>query len=194
VGYGSQLRGLLKTLGLVAGKAAIRSAKRAHETVVDALADKPGLASAGKSRPAMRAYGVERSAGLDAEFRARARTTPVCRGFMTVFRFARKCIGLSWPSLRSPRSPPGRHRRLERPRPRRPLDFRLERVARLSASLQNLQRAKSSSIARFDREIAAVTDELARLETPTDLDAALRRVNYGGHRNERGSQAKDNEP
>jgi hypothetical protein len=77
--------------------------------------------------------------------------------------------------------------------PRRPLEFRLERAAQLRTSLQNLERAKSSSIARFDREIAAVTEELARLETPTDLDAALRRLNYGGHRKKGGSQAEDNE-
>lgn len=76
--------------------------------------------------------------------------------------------------------------------PRRPLEFKLERAEQLRASIQNLERAKSSSIARFDREIAVAKDELAKLEMPTDLDAALRRLNVGAKKKKRGPQSEDN--
>lgn len=80
----NEIRGLLETFGLMVGKAPGRLAKRAHQIVTDELADKPAFASLVESLLAMRADVVERIAGLDAKLRARARTTPVCRRFMTV--------------------------------------------------------------------------------------------------------------
>lgn len=80
----NQIRGLLKTFGLVVGKAPSRLAKRAHEIIVDELANKPEFASLVESLLAMRADVVERIAELDTKLRARAKTTPVCRRFMTV--------------------------------------------------------------------------------------------------------------
>jgi transposase len=80
----NQIRGLLKTFGLVVGKAPSRLAKRAHEIVADELTDKPEFASLVENLLAMRADVVERIAELDTKLRARAKTTPVCRRFMTV--------------------------------------------------------------------------------------------------------------
>ena len=61
-----------------------RLAERAHEIVAYEPADRPEFASLVETLLAMRADVIERIAGLDAELRARARTTPVCRRFMTV--------------------------------------------------------------------------------------------------------------
>jgi len=80
----NQIRGVLKTFGLVVGKSPSRLVKRAHELVADELAEKPDFASLVESLLAMRADVVERIAAIDAKLRARARTTPVCRRFMTV--------------------------------------------------------------------------------------------------------------
>ncbi len=80
----NQIRGLLETFGLVVGKAPGRLAERAREIVADELADEPEFVSLVESLLAMRADVVERIAGPDARLRARARTTPVCRRFMTV--------------------------------------------------------------------------------------------------------------
>jgi transposase len=80
----NQIRGVLKTFGLVVGKAPSRLVKRAHEIVADELAERPDLARLVESLLAMRASIVARIAALDAKLRARARTTPVCRRFMTV--------------------------------------------------------------------------------------------------------------
>jgi len=41
----NRIRGVLKTFGLVVGKAPSRLAKRAHELVADELAEKPDFAS-----------------------------------------------------------------------------------------------------------------------------------------------------
>jgi len=80
----NQIRGVLKTFGLIVGKSPSRLVKRAHELVADELAEKPDFASLVESLLAMRADVVERIAAIDAKLRARARTTPVCRRFMTV--------------------------------------------------------------------------------------------------------------
>ena len=81
---GNQIRGVLKTFGLVVGKAPSRLVKRAHEIVADGLAAKPELASLVASLLAMRASIVERIDALDSRLRARAKTSPVCRRFVTV--------------------------------------------------------------------------------------------------------------
>ena len=80
----NQIRGVLKTFGLVIGKAPSRLVKRAHEIVADELATKPELASLVESLLAMRASVVERIEALDGRLRVRAKTTPVCRRFITV--------------------------------------------------------------------------------------------------------------
>jgi transposase len=80
----NQIRGVLKIFGLVVGKAPSRLVKRAHEIVADELAAKPELASLVTSLLAMRESIVERIEELDARLRARARTSPICRRFMTV--------------------------------------------------------------------------------------------------------------
>ena len=80
----NQIRGVLKTFGLIIGKAPSRLVKRAHEIVADELATKPELASLVESLLAMRASIVDRIEALDYRLRARAKTTPVCRRFITV--------------------------------------------------------------------------------------------------------------
>ena len=80
----NQIRGILKTFGLVIGKAPSRLVKRAHEIVADEPAAKPALASLVESLLAMRSSVVERIEALDRGLRARARTTPVCRRLITV--------------------------------------------------------------------------------------------------------------
>ena len=80
----NQIRGILKTFGLVIGKAPSRLVKRAHEIVADEPAAKPALASLVESLLAMRSSVVERIDALDRGLRARARTTPVCRRLITV--------------------------------------------------------------------------------------------------------------
>jgi transposase len=80
----NQIRGVLKTFSLVIGKAPSRLVRRAHEIVADELAAKPELASLVKSLLAMRANIAERIAELDARLRELAKTSPVCRRFMTV--------------------------------------------------------------------------------------------------------------
>jgi transposase len=75
---------VLKTFGLVVGKSPSRLVKRAYELVADELAEKPDFANLVENLLAMRADVVERIAAIDAKLRARARTTPVCRRFMTV--------------------------------------------------------------------------------------------------------------
>lgn len=105
----NQIRGVLKTFGLVIGKAPSRLVKRAHELVADELAEKPDFASLVESLLAMRADVVERIAAIDAKLRARARTTPVCRRFMTVPGATPRGGPRGDPaaSARSPRSPSG---------------------------------------------------------------------------------------
>lgn len=80
----------------------------------------------------------------------------------------------------------------QRPDLRRPRELERERATQLRATLETLERAKTASIARFDREIAAVAAEIAALETPSDLDTALRRLNYGESRQQPGPQSDDN--
>ena len=80
----NQIRGVLKTFGLVIDKAPSQLVKRAHEIVADELATKPELASLVESLLAMRASVVERIEALDGRLRVRAKSTPVCRRFITV--------------------------------------------------------------------------------------------------------------
>jgi transposase len=80
----NQIRGVLKTFGLVIGKAPSRLVKRAHEILADELAEKPEFASLVQTLLAVRADIVDQIAALDTKLRARARTVPVCRRFMTV--------------------------------------------------------------------------------------------------------------
>ena len=80
----NQIRGVLKTFGLVIGKAPSRLVKRAHEIIADELSTKPALASLVESLLAMRSSVVERIEALDRGLRGRARTTPVCRRLITV--------------------------------------------------------------------------------------------------------------
>ena len=80
----NQIRGILKTFGLVVGKAPSRLVKRAHEIIADELATKPELATLVASLLGMRTSVVERIEALDRRLRTRARTTPVCRRLITV--------------------------------------------------------------------------------------------------------------
>jgi transposase len=80
----NQIRGVLKIFGLVIGKAPSRLARRAAEIADDELAAKPELASLVRTLLAMRSAVLEHIGELDADLRARAKTSLVCRRFMTV--------------------------------------------------------------------------------------------------------------
>ena len=135
----NQIRGLLKTFGILVGKAPGGLRKRAAEIAGDELANQPELAQLVRMLLALRETLCDQIAQLDRQLTRQAKTIPVCRRFMTVpgvgvvvalsvwaaiddpGRFAKSpsLWGLSWPHpaplcLRRGRSP-GPHHQARRP-------------------------------------------------------------------------------
>jgi transposase len=80
----NQIRGLLKTFGILVGKAPGGLRKRAAEIAGDELANQPELAQLVRMLLALRETLCDQIAQLDRQLTRQAKTIPVCRRFMTV--------------------------------------------------------------------------------------------------------------
>jgi transposase len=80
----NQIRGVLKTFGIVIGKAPGGLRKRAAEIAGDELAHQPELAQLVRMLLALRETLCDRIADLDRQLIRQAKAIPVCRRFMTV--------------------------------------------------------------------------------------------------------------
>jgi transposase len=80
----NQIRGLLKTFGILVGKAPGGLRKRAAEIAGDELAHQPELARLVRLLLALRETLCDQIAELDRQVTRQAKAIPVCRRFMTV--------------------------------------------------------------------------------------------------------------
>ena len=84
----NQIRNLLKTFGILIGKAPGGLRKRAAKITGDELAHQPELAQLVRMLLALRAKLCDQIADPDRQLSRQARANPVCRRFMTVNRLA----------------------------------------------------------------------------------------------------------
>ena len=80
----NQIRGLLKTFGVLFGKRVGGFLKRAEDIISDDLADNPALAGLIQTLLSTRAEIVRRIAILDKDLLRQAKASDICRRFMTV--------------------------------------------------------------------------------------------------------------